>query len=178
MKPANLMIARDGKVKIVDFGLARFDVAAGVSMAGEVLGTPVYASPEQLRAEEVDGRSDLWALGVVLYEMVAGIVPFPGPDARSIGMAVLTKEPAALRDWCPEAPPELASTIGKALAKDREERYDSAETLASDLLEVRRILNTDQKAPTVEEAEEEVPARSAEELVHGGILSRFRRWLG
>ena len=177
VKPANLMLTSGRQVKILDFGLAKLEFAAGVSLRGEVLGTPVYAAPEQLRGEECDFRVDLWGLGVVLYEMISGIVPFPGPDTRSIGKAVLTKKPVGLRKWHPEAPEALERTVHRALAKDREARHGSAEELAEELSEISRWIESgpeDGPPPDLDEGRSERPAGADAP----GWIARVRRWLG
>ncbi|MFL6258819.1 MAG: protein kinase domain-containing protein [Thermoanaerobaculia bacterium] len=133
IKPANVMLARRGDVKVLDFGIAKMKGDSTLTRTGSSPGTPAYMSPEQARGEPVDGRTDLWALGVMLYEMLAGRRPFPGDDEGMILAAVRGREPEPLDRLRPEVPPELARTVEKALAKNPRERYANAAELLEDL---------------------------------------------
>ena len=141
IKPENIMVRRDSIVKVLDFGLAKpneqtmrsADTESNRTVPGTVMGSPRYMSPEQARGQEVDGRTDIWSLGVVLYEMLAGGVPFDGETAADTLAAVIYKEPEPVWQILPNAPPELQRIIRKALQKDREERYHSVKDLALDV---------------------------------------------
>ncbi|MFY9822657.1 MAG: protein kinase [Thermoanaerobaculia bacterium] len=142
IKPANVMLTRHGRVKVLDFGIAKMRGDATLTRAGSSLGTPAYMSPEQARGEPVDGRTDVWSLGALLYEMLAGRRPFPGDDERAVLSAIQSCKPAPLDRIRPEVSAALARTVAKALAKAPAERHaNAAELLAgleSDSLPVPR----------------------------------------
>ncbi len=152
IKPENVMARRDGIVKVLDFGLAKLTetqeapVDSQISTVkqstegGVVMGTPRYMSPEQVRGEKVDVRTDIFNLGVMLYEMVAGRAPFEGATPSEIIASILRDEPAPLIRQVPEAPPELERIVCRALRKDREERYQTATDLLTDLKQLQRDL--------------------------------------
>ena len=148
IKPANIFITPGGQVKVLDFGLAKLvhnlgtedDAGADNSLTavGVIPGTAVYMSPEQARSETVDGRSDLFSFGVVLYEMSTGKKPFTGANSLVTLDAVLHSKPVPPRDLNPKIPIELEGIIGKAMEKDRNHRYQSAAEMRSDLALLKR----------------------------------------
>ena len=132
IKPGNIMLTAQGPVKIMDFGVAK-DTGAGLTPAGKVLGTPSYMSPEQVRGYFLDGRSDLFSLGVVLYEIVTGQKPFDGPTLNAVVSKVMGEEPVPPRDLNPQLHPGLEAIILKALAKSPADRYQRGSEMARDL---------------------------------------------
>jgi len=150
VKPENIMVRHDGYVKVLDFGLAKLtEHRSGDSEAttmvntddGVVMGTVAYMSPEQARGVAVDARTDIWSLGVVLYEMVAGCAPFAAATPTDAIISIAEREPAPLARHVAEVPLQLERIVKKALAKDREERYQTVKDLALDLKNLRRELD-------------------------------------
>lgn len=150
VKPENLMVRTDGYVKILDFGLAKLTESSSPSADSEiptrlqvntnpgmVMGTVQYMSPEQARAEHIDSRSDIWSLGVVLYEMLNGCVPFPGTTTSHVIVAILENEP---KPFVREIPTELLRIVSKVLRKEKESRYQSARDFAVDLKNLKQEL--------------------------------------
>ena len=153
VKPENIMRRSDGYIKVLDFGLAKLteDEAPATesestsrslfeSRPGAVMGTVVYMSPEQALGLAVDARTDIWSLGVVLFELVAGQAPFQGAKAADVIRSIAEKEPIPLSHHGPEVPVELERIVSKTLRKDREERYQTIKQLACDLKKVKQQL--------------------------------------
>ncbi len=140
IKPANIMITKFGEAKIVDFGLAKSKASAGITKFGSTIGTAAYMSPEQTRGENVDQRTDIWALGIILYEMLAGTSPFKGEYEQAIIYSILNDELPKING----VPEELKSIISKATAKNPDERYSNISEMNSDLT----ILKGDSGSPS------------------------------
>ena len=147
IKPENVMLRPDGVVKVLDFGLAKLAGAVpggadttqlGVNTeAGTVVGTAAYMSPEQARGQPVDGRTDIWSLGVMLYEMIAGRSPFAGPSGTDVLAAILDRDPDPLARFAPDTPSELQRIVTKCLRKERTLRYQVVQDLLLDLEALR-----------------------------------------
>jgi serine/threonine protein kinase len=163
IKPENIMVRTDGYVKVLDFGLAKLaepplgsqasdpnaptaTVVAAMTEPGRVLGTWLYMSPEQARGQELDGRTDVWSLGTVLYEMVAGKCPFAAKTLTDTLAAILNREPEPITDIRNDVPTELDHILAKSLAKEREDRYQSIQDMALDLKQLRKSLDSDPAA--------------------------------
>jgi serine/threonine protein kinase len=138
IKPANILLTEDGHAKIADFGIAKLNLAH-FTLPGKVLGTPAYMAPEQLSGEGVDGRSDLFSLGVILYVMVTGHSPFHGDSATTVCFKVANREPLAASALDLSLPRELDEVIGRAMAKDREQRYQRGAEFAEDVRQLQQI---------------------------------------
>src|SRR6266567_834210 len=162
IKPENIMLRPDGYAKVLDFGIAKLTeqrpasddhtvetTAVLQTRLGLVLGTAHYMSPEQARGQKVDARSDIWSLGVVLYEMVGGSPPFRGETPSDCIASILTTEPPPLSDVLPDVPPQLESILQKALRKNSDERYQTIKEMLADLRILKGKLEAQDSRPQI-----------------------------
>ena len=124
VKPQNVLLNGDGQAKVTDFGIARsLEVQHGMTQTGTVLGTSDYISPEQAQGRRVDEHTDVYSLGVVLYELLTGEVPFPGENFVAVAMQHINEPPPPVRDRRPDVPPRLEAAVQRAMAKDPSDRF-------------------------------------------------------
>ncbi len=193
IKPENIMIRQDGILKVLDFGLAKLTQIKEGSQedstrllvktsTGSVMGTVAYMSPEQARGLPLDARTDIWSLGVVLYEMLAGSGPFIRANGSDTLVSILEREPRSLNSFSPEIPEALEWIVTKTLTKDFDDRYQTARELLTDLRRLRQQLNT---AAELKRITEPGPAEGSATLatfgklnanVSGGGSKKWTRW--
>ena len=151
IKPENIMITRKAEVKVADFGLSRFNPTDGqplhLTQSGMTLGTPLYMSPEQVRGEPVDLRTDIYSFGVSCYHLLAGEPPFTGKTPFEVALQHVQNEPTPLGELRPDLPPDLCAMVHKMMAKKRDDRYQSAREILRDLAKIQKGLAVNLPAP-------------------------------
>ncbi len=152
IKPGNIVVTHDGTVKVVDFGIARLTDTSSTS-SGMLIGTIDYMSPEQIRGEKVDGRSDIWAVGVMTYEILTYTKPFQGGNITAVMFAIVSQEPKSIRDLRPDLPPEVDDIMRRIFRKEPGERYQSMEELLNELEPVARKMQQESVGLLVTQSE-------------------------
>jgi hypothetical protein len=154
IKPANVILLRDGTAKIVDFGIARVvGVETSTLQAGQLLGSLSYLSPEQINSVPIDARTDIFSAGVMLYELLTYTLPFQGSEAAAVFVKILREEPPPLSTYLGEVPPELQACVSRALAKKTHDRYQTAEELGFDLLQIQKKIKQGMAADFMQRAQ-------------------------
>ena len=148
IKPANIMILDNGLVKVTDFGIAKM-MSMGMTQAGQVLGTPNYMSPEQVKGRQIDGRSDIFSLGIILYDLVTGEMPFGGQNITTVIYKIINENPIPPRELDATIHPGLSYVICKALAKSPDERYQTCRELADDLKNFKSLAGSASPSATI-----------------------------
>jgi hypothetical protein len=166
IKPANVILLRDGTAKIVDFGIARVvGIETSTLQAGQLLGSLSYLSPEQINSLPIDARTDIFSAGVMLYELLTYTLPFKGNEPAAVFVKILREDPPPLSTYLGEVPPELQACVSRALAKKTHDRYQTAEELGFDLLQIQKKIKQGMAADFMQRAEA---------AMHRGDLERVK----
>ena len=161
VKPANVLVTPEGRVKVTDFGIAKV-ASQSMTLTGHILGSPFYMSPEQVKGEPVDGRSDLFSLGSILYQCTTGELPFPGDTLAAVTYKVVQVDPRPPRTCAPDLPPSLEGVIERALEKDPDRRYPTGAEMAEALESVGREAELEVPDASVTQPDRKVPETERE----------------
>ncbi|UCE21408.1 MAG: protein kinase, partial [Candidatus Aminicenantes bacterium] len=170
LKPQNVMVDEEGNARILDFGIARTIKGKGITGAGVMVGTPEYMSPEQAEVKEVDQRSDIYSLGVILYEMGTGRVPFEGETPLGIAMKHKSEEPKDPKELNTQIPDDLSKVIMRCLEKEKEKRYQSAGEVRSELENIEQGIPTTERVVPEQRFEPEMPRKRFKPFMIPGII--------
>jgi eukaryotic-like serine/threonine-protein kinase len=180
VKPANILLQPSGQVKVTDFGISRLNTS-DLTQDGTIIGTPAYMSPEQCRGDDVDARSDLFSVGSVFYELLSGTRAFSGRNSAEVTSRLLTMEPRDLTEFMPDVPAALAAALRRSMAKSKEARYASAESMIAALREALRNDIAAAEVPandqTVVMARRPVPEPTAGVILDDATLETIERRL-
>jgi serine/threonine protein kinase/cytochrome c-type biogenesis protein CcmH/NrfG len=170
LKPSNIMIDKEGSARIMDFGIARSLKEKGITGTGVMIGTPEYMSPEQVEGKEVDQRSDIYSVGVILYEMVTGHVPFEGDTPFIIGVKHKSEIPRDPKELNTQIPEDLSKIIMKCMEKDKEKRYQSVREVRSDFSRLEKEVPTKERVILEKREEKEIPRKLLRTIAVPGII--------
>ncbi len=170
LKPRNIMVDKEGNVRIMDFGIARSLKAEGLTGDGIMIGTPEYMSPEQAKGEETDERSDIYSLGVIIFEMLTGKLPFDGDTSLAIALKQQTEEPPDPQDFNAQIPDELSALILKCMEKEKEKRYQNTGEVFSELDKIEKEITEEEMTPTIRKTRKRPREKRLRPVWIGGII--------